>query len=181
MMMRSAIRGWIRRVLLGDDPRDAMLLRVRAIRGAIDVPRDDAEAIHAAVTELVAALVKQNALGTDRIISAIFTTTPDITSMFPALAARDAGWNAVPLLCATELAVPGALPLCVRVLVHAELPVTQVVRHVYLGGAAVLRPDLVGRSSAGQSADTGGETRPDFTLPGSRSPLRARTAPAPMD
>ena len=149
-MIRAAIRRLILRALLGDDPGAIALTpiaahvstRVRAIRGAIDVPRDDPDAIHAAVGELVGALIEQNALGTDRIISAIFTTTPDITSMFPALAARDAGWNAVPLLCATELAVPGSLPLCIRVLVHAELPVGHIVRHVYLGGAVALRPDL---------------------------------------
>ena len=139
--MPSSTGAWIRR-MLGRAPREGAALRVRAIRGAIAIPADDPAAIRQAVATLVSALEMRNALTPAQIISAIFTATPDITSMFPALAARGAGWGSVPMLCATEIAVPGSLPLCIRVLVHVELPANQVVQHVYLGAAASLRPDL---------------------------------------
>ena len=123
--------------------------RVRAIRGAIDVAEDTPEAMRAAVTHMVREIMRRNALEIDQIVSAIFTSTPDLTSTFPALAAREAGggWESVPLLGATEVGVPGALPRCIRVLITVERSGSEPVQHVYLGGAAKLRPDLHRNSS----------------------------------
>jgi chorismate mutase len=116
--------------------------RVAAIRGAIDVTRDTPEDIRRAVTELVRQVSDRNQLNADAIISALFTMTPDLRSVFPALAAREAGWAAVPMLCTIEIDVPGALARCIRVLVHANVPAGQKVEHIYLGNAVSLRPDL---------------------------------------
>jgi chorismate mutase len=116
--------------------------RVVAIRGAVDVASDTAAEIRAAVVEMVRQITLRNQLEIDAIISAQFTMTPDLRSVFPASAAREAGWTAVPMLCATAVDVPGALPRCIRVLVHAALPAGTKVEHVYLGKAASLRPDL---------------------------------------
>ena len=120
--------------------------RVVAIRGAIDVPSDTPEEIASAVIELVGQISRRNRLQPDQIISAQFTVTHDVKSAFPAKAAREAGWAAVPMLCTVEIDVPGALPRCIRVMIHANLPSTQAVDHVYLRGAIALRPDL-GRMS----------------------------------
>ena len=139
--MTSSIRALLGR-LRGASHGSGSPLRIRAIRGAVDIPADDPDAVRRSVATLVSTLERRNGLVPERIISAIFTATPDITSTFPALAARAAGWDAVPLMCATEIAVPGALPLCIRVLVHVEMPAHQAVAHVYLGAAASLRPDL---------------------------------------
>ena len=94
--------------------------QLRAIRGAISVPRDEPGAIYEATQELLAAIVARNAIATDDIISVIFTVTPDLRSAFPALAARQMGWLDVPLLCTMEIPVPGALGQCIRVLLHVE-------------------------------------------------------------
>jgi chorismate mutase len=119
---------------------------VRGIRGAITVEADTPEQIHAATRELLLALISRNALDTGEIASAWFTTTPDLTSAFPAYAARELEWIDVPLVCASEIAVPGALPRVVRVLLHynTELPQTAM-HHVYLEGAVALRQDLAVR------------------------------------
>ena len=118
---------------------------VRALRGATAVPEDTPEAIAEAVRELLTTLQGANALRHDEVISAIFTMTPDLVSAFPAEAARSAGWEHVPLLCTTEIAVPGGLPRCLRVLLHVERYWNGTgARHVYLREAAGLRPDLVG-------------------------------------
>lgn len=111
-----------------------------AIRGAIQVERDSVEAIHAAVRALCERLLEENRLSLSRVLSAIFTLTPDLTAGFPAGAAREAGWGTVPMLCAQEIPVPGAPGRICRVLLHvrgAGRP-----RHVYMAGAAALRPDL---------------------------------------
>jgi chorismate mutase len=125
----------------------ARALRVpstRAIRGAISVACDTPLEIEVAVTHLVNELTTANQLASAELISAIFTVTPDLVSAFPAEAARRAGWEGVPLLCTTEIAVPGGLPRCVRVLVHVERYWNGTPpRHVYLREAAGLRPDLV--------------------------------------
>lgn len=104
---------------------------------------DDPVEMTEAVVELVTALMERNELSTDDLISVIFTSTPDLTSAFPAAAARTLGIGDVPLLCAQELDIDGALPRVVRVLVHAVLdrPRKDVV-HVYLRGAETLRLDL---------------------------------------
>lgn len=117
---------------------------VRAIRGATSVPDDTAGAIADAVRELLGSLRHENGLRYDEVISAIFTVTPDLVSAFPAEAARTAGWEQVPLLCTTEIAVPGGLPRCLRVMLHVERHWNGTrPRHVYLREAARLRPDLV--------------------------------------
>lgn len=116
---------------------------VRALRGATTVASDAPEAIAAAVTELLDVLRRENALRDDEVISAIFTMTPDLTAAFPAATARRNGWGEVPLLCATEIAVPGAMPRCLRVLVHVERSWTRRPAHVYLRDARRLRPDWV--------------------------------------
>ena len=115
--------------------------RVRAIRGAVCAAANTAAAIEEASRRLVQTIAQANALTPSRVISAIFTVTPDLDAQFPAVGARQAGWQEVPLMCAREVPVPGSLPRCIRVLVHAYLPAGQPVRHVYLDGAEVLRPD----------------------------------------
>jgi chorismate mutase len=127
--------------------------RVRAVRGAITVPADDPERILDATRTLLEEMMLLNSLGAEQLVSVIFTATPDLTAAFPARAARELGWNDVPLLCMTEMAVPGSLPRCVRVLMHAELPAgAGRGRHVYLGGAAELRPDLASSASSASPA-----------------------------
>lgn len=116
--------------------------RVVAVRGAIDVPLDTPGEIATAVIELVRQIADRNRLRPEQIISAQFTVTPDVKSAFPAKAAREAGWTAVPMLCTLEIDVPGALARCIRVMVHANLPASQAAEHVYLRGAVALRPDL---------------------------------------
>ena len=116
---------------------------VRAVRGAIQVDRDDRDEILAATTELLESVLERNRLATDDLISVVFTATPDLVSEFPAYAARQMGITDVPLLCASEIAVPGAMPRVLRLLAHvdSDLPRSEV-RHVYLRGAAALRTDL---------------------------------------
>jgi chorismate mutase len=116
---------------------------VRAVRGATQVPADDRSAIMDGTTELVLAVLAANELRPEDLISVIFTATPDLTAEFPALAARKAGLSGVPLLCASEIDVPGALPRVVRLMAHVETERSaSEVRHVYLHGATALRPDL---------------------------------------
>lgn len=116
---------------------------VRAIRGAITVADDRPDAIVSATEELLSAMLARNDVATDNVISALFTTTPDLTSEFPAAAARRLGLADVPLLCAAEIPVPGALPRCVRVLLHVSSGRTRSeIDHVYLGAARSLRADL---------------------------------------
>jgi chorismate mutase len=116
---------------------------VRAVRGAIQADRDDREAILEAADELVREVIARNAIEPADLISIIFTATPDLTADFPAYAARRLGLTDVPLLCATEMAVPKAMPRVLRLLAHVdtERPRTEI-RHVYLRGAAALRTDL---------------------------------------
>lgn len=119
---------------------------VRGIRGAITVERDENEAILAATERLLREIVKENAIDHEQIASALFTVTPDLTTAFPAAAARRMGWTLVPLLNFTEIDVAGGLARCVRVLIHlnTDLRQDQIV-HVFLEGARTLRPDLVER------------------------------------
>jgi len=119
-------------------------MRVVAIRGATTVDADDGTLIRAATRELLARLVEANSLAVEDIISVIFTVTTDLRDEFPARAARDLGWVDVPLLCTIEMSVPGALPRCIRVLLHAHAarPRSEL-RHIYLHDARALRPDLL--------------------------------------
>jgi chorismate mutase len=106
----------------------------RGIRGATTAAAN--------TQELVTVLIALNDLDTEDIVSAIFTTSPDLTAMFPALAARTFGWSEVPMMCSHEMAVPGALDKAVRVLVHVNTTKsTREIRHVYLKGAKQLRPE----------------------------------------
>jgi chorismate mutase len=116
---------------------------VRAIRGATQVDANERDLILAATAELVAEVMARNDLLVGDLISVLFTTTPDLTAEFPAVAARKVGFEDVPLLCASEIDVPGALPRVVRLMAYAEIdrPRDQV-RHVYLRGATRLRQDI---------------------------------------
>jgi chorismate mutase len=119
---------------------------VRAVRGAVQIDRDDPDLIHAETGTLVTEVMRRNALTAEDIISVVFTVTPDLTSGFPAAAARALGLTEVPLLCATEIDVPGALPRVVRLLAHIQTDAPQsAIEHVYLRGAVRLRPDLESR------------------------------------
>ena len=115
----------------------------RGIRGATTVTRDDREEILAATRQLLALMIRRNGVERHDVASAIFTTTPDLRAEFPALAARQLGWLDVPLLCGHEIAVPGTLGHCIRVLVHWNTDRTQhEIHHIYVRDAVKLRPDL---------------------------------------
>jgi chorismate mutase len=115
----------------------------RGVRGATTVERVDKEAVLAATRELLQLLVEANGMRVEDVASALFTVTSDLTTTFPAAAARQIGWDHVALLDAQEVPVPGSLERCIRVLVHWNTDKSQAeVRHVYLGEAANLRPDL---------------------------------------
>ncbi len=117
---------------------------VRAVRGATTVPQDEPPLIREAVTELLEAILNDNDIVPADVISAVFTATPDLVSEFPAHAARLYGWTDIPLLCAQELPVAGALPRCIRILLHAETRRQRhEIRHVYLRDAILLRADLL--------------------------------------
>ncbi len=116
---------------------------VRAIRGAVQVEANERDAILDGTTELVNEVMSRNELTTDDVISVLFTMTPDLTAEFPALAARKLGFHDVPLICATEIPVPGAMPRVVRLMAHVETGRPRsALQHVYLRGAAALRLDI---------------------------------------
>ena len=124
------------------DLREQGMLLCRGVRGATTAEHDSEEAILAATLELLARLVQSNGIEPDMVASVLFTVTPDLTAAFPARAARELGWKHVPLLDALEIPVPGSLPYCVRVLILWNTDMSQAgIRHVYLRGAASLRPD----------------------------------------
>jgi chorismate mutase len=106
------------------------------------VARNDSAEILAATDELLRALIETNELQPDDIVSGLFTVTNDLDAAFPARAAEEFGWNIVALLHATEIPVPGSLPKCIRLLVHAYTARSrEEIKHCYLRGATVLRPD----------------------------------------
>lgn len=117
---------------------------VRGVRGAITVEANDKPEILAATRELLEEIIARNELQDfSEMVSAVFTTSPDLTAAFPAEAAREIGMNTVPLLCASEINVPGALPLVIRVLLHVNTEKTQAeMEHVYLRDARKLRQDI---------------------------------------
>ena len=118
-------------------------MAVRAFRGATRLSADDPAEMTEAVEELVGAMLERNGLDRADLISALFTATPDLVCMFPAAAARGLGLGDVPLICAQEIDVPGALSRVVRVMAHAETDLARSeIVHVYLRGAEVLRQDL---------------------------------------
>jgi chorismate mutase len=116
---------------------------VRAIRGATQVAADDRDEVLEATRELVSTVVERNGLDHDDIISILFTATPDLVSEFPALVARELGMGDVPLMCATEIGVPHALPRVLRLMAHVETDRPRgEIQHVYLRGAVALRRDI---------------------------------------
>ncbi|MGV9314868.1 chorismate mutase [Streptomyces sp. NPDC003691] len=118
-------------------------MAVRAVRGAVQLDRDDPEHMDERVGELLTAVLERNALTADELISVWFTATPDLRSAFPAAAARRLGITDVPLICAREMDVEGAMPRVVRILAHIETALDRsAVAHVYLGAAAALRKDI---------------------------------------
>jgi chorismate mutase len=118
-------------------------MAVRAIRGATQLEADEREHLLASTRELVEAVMAANTLSAEQLISIVFTVTSDLRSEFPAVAARELGMGDVPLLCTTEIDVPGSLPRVVRLMAHAEMDVPRSkVQHVYLRGAAALRRDI---------------------------------------
>lgn len=117
---------------------------VCAVRGAITVEENTREKILENTRELLAKMCKENGIETEsQVISAFFTSTPDLNAEFPAKAARDFGWTSVPLMCAQELEVEGALKSCIRILLHFYANTgKERVKHIYLKEARKLRPDL---------------------------------------
>jgi chorismate mutase len=120
-----------------------MSTTVRAVRGAISCDADTIEAINAASLEVTTAMLTRNDLAIDDVISIFFTNTPDLVSGFPATGVRLAGFEDVPLMCASEIAVPGSMPRIIRVLMHVHSPRRRdEIKHVFLGEAKALRSDL---------------------------------------
>jgi chorismate mutase len=119
-------------------------MQLRALRGAISVEKNDADAILFATEELMREVMERNSIEPDRMVSCIFTCTNDLDAEFPAVAARRLGLSAVPLLCAREIDVPGALPRVIRLLLHCYADPDTEARHVYLRDAESLRRDLKG-------------------------------------
>ncbi len=116
---------------------------MRAIRGATTVEQDSPTQVTERVQELLKEIMASNKLSEEDVISIVFTATSDIVSIFPATAARGIGFGDVPLLCAAEIAVPGAMPRCIRVLLHVETALERrELHHVYLHDARSLRDDL---------------------------------------
>jgi chorismate mutase len=119
-------------------------MRLRALRGAITVDANEAGAILEATGELVREVLERNDLAVEDLVSCIFTCTPDLDAEFPAVAAREMGLSAVPLMCAREIDVPGALPRVIRLMLHCYADEGTEPRHVYLRDATALRRDLEG-------------------------------------
>jgi chorismate mutase len=125
-------------------------MQCRGIRGATTVDANNREAILEATRELLAKMVRANDVRAEDVASGYFTTTPDLNAEFPAVVARnDFGWSNVALMCGHEMAVPGSLPMCIRILLHVNSDRSQAeINHLYLRGAAVLRPDLAPAAQA---------------------------------
>jgi chorismate mutase len=119
--------------------------RLWAVRGAITISRDQPEEVVNATIELLQEIFRANGIKNETVVSIIFTVTPDIQSEFPAVGARRLGLTDTPLTCAQEIPKQGALPLCIRVLIHFYTALTkQEIKPVYLREAVKLRPDLAG-------------------------------------
>jgi chorismate mutase len=120
-----------------------MGMTCRGVRGATTVESNTRDAILQATRQLLALMIRRNAIDSQDVASAIFTLTTDLNAEFPALAARQLGWLDVPLLCGHELTVPGSLGKCIRILLHWNTTKSQKeIQHVYIHGAVHLRPDL---------------------------------------
>ena len=118
-------------------------MAVRAIRGAIQIDRDESDEVMRATAELLSKMLHANEIDTDALISVFFTATPDITSEFPALGARQLDLGDVPLMCAVEMNVKDSLPRIIRIMAHVETETPRkYIQHTYLRGAVALRLDL---------------------------------------
>lgn len=118
-------------------------MRLRGVRGATTVDANTKEAILAATTELLSAIIAANDIQADDVASIYFTTTPDLNAEFPAVAARQMGWTHTALMCGHEMNVPGSLPMCIRIMMHVNMAKPQRdVKFVYLHGARALRQDV---------------------------------------
>jgi chorismate mutase len=125
-------------------------MTVRGIRGAVNIAENSKEEILSKSRELLEAIVKANKVKAEDIATAIFTLSPDLNADFPAYAARQMGWRDVPLMCARELDVPGAMARVIRVLllVNSKIPASKI-KHQYLGDTPQLRPDLAQKGPKG--------------------------------
>ena len=128
------------------------MLVCRGVRGATTADQNTNEAILGATRELLIQMIEANGIHPDDVASAIFTTTPDLTAEYPALAARQLGWHDVALLCGHEMNVPHGLKRCIRVLLHWNTTKSaSEIRHVYIRGAVNLRPDRAPIESSASS------------------------------
>jgi chorismate mutase len=116
--------------------------RLFAVRGAVQADANEAEAIVTATEALMRELLARNELGPEAMVSCMFTTTQDLDAEFPAVAARNVGLESVPLICAREIDVPGAMPRVIRAMVHYYAPLGHSPAHTYLGDTQELRSDL---------------------------------------
>lgn len=135
------------------------MMRCRGVRGATTAETNSREAILSATRELLALLVERNGIALEDIASAFFTLSEDLDAEYPALAARQMGWDEVALLCAREIPVPGGLRQCVRVLLHVNTERGPgEIRHVYLREAVVLRPSRADRTDHPKFTNQAGRT-----------------------
>lgn len=125
-----------------DQPAWSADLRLFALRGATTAATNTEDDILAVTEELVVEVLKRNDLTPNALVSCVFTCTDDLNAQFPAVAARRIGLNTVPLICAREIDVPGALPRAIRLMLHYYAPADHVPSHVYLRDAVTLRTDL---------------------------------------
>jgi chorismate mutase len=127
---------------MSDGTLDPAQPRLFAVRGSVQADVNEAEAILEATEELMRELLERNELEPEALVSCLFTTTADLDAEFPAVAARKVGLDMVPLLCAREIAVPGAMERVIRVMVHYYAPVGHAPAHTYIGATKALRSDL---------------------------------------
>lgn len=118
-------------------------MRVRGVRGAVRVSKNNAEEILNATQELLKKMIHDNEIAIEDIAGAFFTTTYDLNAAFPAQAARSIGFQFVPMMCSSEISVPDSLSGVIRVmlLINTEKKQEEV-KHIYLGETKILRPDL---------------------------------------
>ncbi|TWT01057.1 chorismate mutase [Planomicrobium sp. CPCC 101079] len=126
---------------------------IRGVRGAITVTKDQPEEILQETKKLVVEMVKANNIDPEKVASVIISTTPDVSSAFPAKAVRTLeNWTYVPVMCTHEMNVPGSLPMCIRVMMHVNTEVKQKdIQHIFMNEAVKLRPDLVKNNQVGQA------------------------------
>lgn len=124
-------------------PGESQQVRTFAVRGAVQAEANTEEAIGRASQKLIGALMENNAIGPDEMISVLFTATPDLDADFPATATREIGLSSVPLICAREIPVPGKMERVIRVLVHFNAPEGHRTVPTYIDGTEELRDDLV--------------------------------------